>query len=606
MGVIFACIALSTHTAAAATVPDPGNLLSDPILLDAGSMNISQIQSFLTSKGGYLSTYQSLFDCSAYLPDGTYFLGNTSHDAYIAINAPCGQTVSAATIIYYVAQVYGVNPKVIMATLQKESSLITAGSQNAYLINTAMGYNCPDSSGCSTTSGSNFIYQIDGGAWVLRYRYERLRGNTAYWPSVNSTACTSTTKYYSPSLYPRQQVKFYDDNGINYATINLSNAATGSLYCYTPHVFNNFPGCTNGTYASVLPTTGSSGMCYTGSYNFYAAYSAWFGSSIILPEVLDRYNSLADSATPLGTPIDQGFCADVSHTACWEGFQNGYIIYSKAAGAWESMGSIRTKWAQLGYQNGTMGFPNGPIVCGMINGGCYQGYDKGVIVGSPSTGYWNSMEPIRTKWQALGFETGALGFPISDQLCTLKNSGCYQAYQNGYIVGTSATGYWESAGGIRSRWNQLSFESGVLGYPTSDPNCTLTNSGCYQMYQGGVIVGNATTGYWESLGSIRTRWGQLGFESGQMGYPTGGQVCTLTNSGCYQMYQGGVIVGNATTGYWESLGSIRTRWGQLGFESGVLGYPTGPVNCVSGTCSQTYEHGTIFADQSGTWYTPSS
>jgi hypothetical protein len=265
---------LSTGQASAATAYDAGHLMDDAILLNSSSMNIAQIQSFLSSMGGAIANYTSVFDCSATL-NGKTFIGQASHDAYISIGAPCGQTVSAATTIYYASQAYGVNPQAVIATMQKEQSLITAATYDSYKFGYAMGFNCPDSTGCS--SGSDFMYQLDGGTWALRFRYERLRGNASYWPSSSSQACMSATGYYSPSLLPNQTVSFSDDNGVNYANIPILNAATSSLYCYTPHVFNNFPGCTNKKYSSALPTVGDKGMCYTGSYNFVSAFNAWFG-----------------------------------------------------------------------------------------------------------------------------------------------------------------------------------------------------------------------------------------------------------------------------------------------------------------------------------------
>lgn len=263
-----------------------GRIIDDTVFLNATSMgnNSDQIQAFLRNKGGFLGSYSTTFDCSAYSANGSVFLGQASHDAYIAAGAPCGQIVPASTIIYYAAQVYGINPQAIIATLQKESSLVTLGSNNQNLIDHAMGYGCPDSTGCSTTSGSNFMYQVDNGTWALRFRYERLAGNTSYWPSSTSKTCTVTpANYYKPNLYPSQTVTFTDGNNTNYANVFIVSAATSSLYCYTPHATNNFPGCTpvsGFSYSSNIPTIGNTGQCYAGSYNFYAAFTNWFGSTL--------------------------------------------------------------------------------------------------------------------------------------------------------------------------------------------------------------------------------------------------------------------------------------------------------------------------------------
>jgi uncharacterized protein with LGFP repeats len=745
-GLVFA------RPAAAATYPYGGADLVDPtIFLDSNAMSANAIQSLLVSKGGALASYTTLFDCAS--------TGTTSNSMYVSAGAPCGQTVPASTIIYYASQIYGINPQVVLATMQKEESLVTDPSPISSQYQQAMGYACPDNGGCGA---SNFLYQIDNGTWTLRFNYERLNSNSTWWSSGIAANCTYVTRFYTPSLYPSQNVTFIDGNGVSYATYYLANPSTSSLYCYTPHAYNN----PQGLYG--LPAYGTTGEYYGGSYEFVQAFDSWFGSSTVLPELEARYNQLQSSGASMGLPTDDGFCTDAAHDACWQGFQNGFIVYSKATGAWESYGSIRYRWAQLGYQNGEMGFPDGPVNCTLIKSGCYQQYQNGYIVGSPTTGAWESMGAIRGKWTLLGFEggtmgfptggiyetgsgyyqqyehgyivgsatagwwesmygpvrnewgavgyqNGRLGFPTSDpdcstqpssgcvqsfqggviywtqgtgawqvwgaiagryyqmganggslgyptsaESCTLSNGGCFQAFQNGYIVGDSATGWWESTDGpVRNEWATLGYQDGRLGYPTSNPDCStqpssgcvqsfqggvvlwsqatgawqvwgaiagryyqmganggslgyptsdeycnLKNSGCYQVFQNGYIVGSPATGWWESTGGIRTRWGQLGYENGEMGYPTGAQSCTLINSGCFQAYQNGYIVGTSSTGYWESLGTIRNKWASLGYEGGTAGYPTGAVTCTAGTCSQSYQDGTIYSNPSTAWYTP--
>jgi len=728
------------------------NLIDPSIFLNSTSMSPSAIQTFLVGKGGGLANYTVYFDCAS--------TGTTASAMYSAAGAPCGQTVPASTVIYYAAQVYGVNPQVLLATMQKEESLVTDPSPASWQLNEAMGYACPDSGGCGA---STFLYQVDWGTFVLRKHYERLNGNANWWSSAPTEPCSIATRYYTPNLYPKQNVTFIDNSGVQYATYYLANPSTSSLYCYTPHAYNN----PQGLYG--LPKLGTTGGYFTGSYNFVISFNAWFGSSTILPELDARYDALSTAGTNLGAPTDDGFCTDAAHDACWQGFQNGYLVYSKSTGTWESYGAIRTRWAQLGFQNSAMGFPTGPIYCTLSSSGCYQPYQGGYIVGSPSTGFWESAGAIRGKWQSLGYQDGSLGYPtagmgqtpnggwyqqyqngfivgsantgwftssgairnqwgavgfqsgrlgfptndpdcstqpstgciqtfqggniywtsgtgawqvwgaiasryaqlgtdggsmgypVTAESCTLTGGGCFQLFQNGYIVGDAASGWWPSVSGpVRAEWGILGYQNSRLGYPTSAEDCTLSsgtgcvqyfqggaiywtsatgawpvwgaiggrysqlgavtsslgyptasescgyikNNGCFQLFQNGYIVGSPTTGWWESVGSIRTRWGQLGYQDGELGYPTSAQFCTLANSGCYQAYQNGVIVGNSTTGYWESFGAIRNKWASLGYEGGAAGYPTGAVSCSAGTCSQTYQNGTISSNQTTSWYTP--
>jgi hypothetical protein len=175
---------------------------------------------------------------------------------------------SAAKIIYDAAWDFGINPQVIMATLQKEQSLMTNPSPSASNINFAMGYGCPTTGSCSFPG---FYQQIRNGSWQLRFNMHRAAGNNGTWVgptgqtwgnSSISYACKNATAYYSTGLFPGRTVTFYaHTNGQAYANVAIANAATAAMYCYTPHVYN----------PSGVP------VYYSGSKNFVSFYEQWFG-----------------------------------------------------------------------------------------------------------------------------------------------------------------------------------------------------------------------------------------------------------------------------------------------------------------------------------------
>lgn len=175
---------------------------------------------------------------------------------------------SAAKIIYDAAWDFGINPQVIMATLQKEQSLMTNPSPSASNINFAMGYGCPTTGSCSFPG---FYQQIRNGSWQLRFNMHRAAGNNGTWVgptgqtwgnSAISYACKNATAYYSTGLFPGRSVTFYaHTNGQAYANVAIANAATAAMYCYTPHVYN----------PSGVP------VYYSGSKNFVSFYEQWFG-----------------------------------------------------------------------------------------------------------------------------------------------------------------------------------------------------------------------------------------------------------------------------------------------------------------------------------------
>lgn len=272
-----ACVIITGAEKAKAAY-DGGNIIDNSIFLNAAAMSKENIQSFLESKGAGLANLSFVLDCDV--------AGAQGKQAYLSIGAPCGSNIPASHIIYYASQIYGVNPQVTLATMQKEQSLTTAANPTSWQLNQAMGYACPTSGNCEESS--SFFYQIDNGTWVKRFHYERARGNMNWWYTSTSWTCgTSKPSFYTPNLYPGQNVNFIDPySGVHYATIYIQNAATSAFYCYTPHAFNNH---TNSPHPQELkgssrcypshPSAGSVGRCYTGSYNFVKFFELWFGST---------------------------------------------------------------------------------------------------------------------------------------------------------------------------------------------------------------------------------------------------------------------------------------------------------------------------------------
>jgi len=106
------------------------------------------------------------------------------------------------------------------------------------------------------------------------------------------------------------------------------------------------------------------------------------------------------------------------------------------------------------------------------------------------------------------------------------------------------------------------------------------------------------------MGPIRDYWAALGYQTGTMGLPTGPITKNAQGDISWQQYQNGYIIGSAATGYWESMGPIRDYWAALGYQTGTMGLPTGPVELdqTSGVYSQTYQHGTVFySTDKGAW-----
>jgi hypothetical protein len=241
---------------------NPSELISDSIFTNAATMSASAIQNFLNYENSGLKNYTDIENCNPATPTQPYRFTYYPH---------CGRTVSAATIIYDAGRAYDINPQAIMATLQKEQSLITTPDPTASQINCAMGYNS-----CGGFSG--FFSQVDNGAWQFRTDIELMEGRNwwGYQPSSYSCA-NANSNFYSTGLYPGRIVTFYDKGG-KAETVTLADASTAALYCYTPYV---------GPYS----LTG-----YSGSYNFVQSFEQWFGSTVYAWGAEVTVSTYSDSA----------------------------------------------------------------------------------------------------------------------------------------------------------------------------------------------------------------------------------------------------------------------------------------------------------------------
>jgi hypothetical protein len=188
---VFALAPFSTSAQVAEPVFNPAHVISDAVMNDYNSMNIGDIQRFFQEKGSTLSWYIT-----------ADYEGNLK---------------TAAEIIYMAAQQYQVNPKLLLAFLQKEQSLITstAPTQNRY--DWAMGYGVCDS--CryddpKIQKYKGFGKQVDCAAGAMRFYTE----NANTYGFIRKAGETVTI------------------SGENFT---IQNQATANLYTYTPHIHGN-------------------------------------------------------------------------------------------------------------------------------------------------------------------------------------------------------------------------------------------------------------------------------------------------------------------------------------------------------------------------------
>lgn len=346
-------------------------------------------------------------------------------------------------------------------------------------------------------------------------------------------------------------------------------------------------------YSSTGPFVGDSNV-----FNGTADALSAFARNVPVPAALSAILAKAKSNPSLGSEVS-GITCGIRNGGCYQNFQGGAILWSPTTGAQLSpKGAIRDVYQKNGFESGVLGYPTGDPVCGISSGGCYQNFQGGAILWSSITGAELSPNgPIREAYKAQDFEAGSLGYPTSGETCGLRDRGCYQNFQGGVILWSSATGAQLSlTGPIRATYQKHGFENGVLGFPTTGQVCGLRNNGCYQNFQGGAVTWTQQSGAHATSGDIRKQWQSTGFEAGFLGYPVEGEVCGIKDNGCYQNFQGGAVLWSRASGAQVSpSGPIRTAYQKHGFENGGLGYPTSGQICgiKDAGCYQNYQGGAI-------------
>lgn len=230
---------------------DPNTLIPDTVFNDSKALgSASGIQQFLESKGSVLANTSTSFVLKLHEPDDSFLKGNLD-DPHATQSKPR----TAAQLIWDVSQSTGINPQVILVTLNKEQSLITGKFSDDRLqraLDHSMGFACPDSGGCDGDL-EGFYFQLFGNVDTEGNRYlgaakslmrsfnttngrgPQVKGSAA---KVGDLIVLENTLGGFEGVQQKQNVK-------------IGNRATAALYRYTPHVFN-------------------------GNYNFWRFFTEWF------------------------------------------------------------------------------------------------------------------------------------------------------------------------------------------------------------------------------------------------------------------------------------------------------------------------------------------
>lgn len=232
---------------------DPNKLIDDAVFSDTQTFGgPAGIQKFLDSKNSVLANTAPEFLTKLKEPQ-VAMLKMVLDDPQP--NLPRLRT--AAELIWDASKQSGINPQVLLVTLQKEQGLITTRQNDPVdrlqrALDFSFGFGCPDSGGCSSLF-PGFYFQLFGNLDSSGNRYLGAARSLMAWfntPEGRGPTLNGKTARVGDVIELQNTLGGYD-GVLERQTIMLQNRATAALYRYTPHVFN-------------------------GNYNFQKYFTAWF------------------------------------------------------------------------------------------------------------------------------------------------------------------------------------------------------------------------------------------------------------------------------------------------------------------------------------------
>ncbi|MFF9691385.1 hypothetical protein [Streptomyces sp. NPDC014623] len=182
--------------------------------------------------------------------------------------------------------------------------------------------------------------------------------------------------------------------------------------------------------------------------------------------IRDKYNELGGPNSFLSLPKSNELTNPDGYGKRTE-FLNGPIYWSPQGGAHPVVNHFFAAWARNGYEAGKVGYPTSDEIVNPDGVGRRQYFERSTI-------YWKLNEAyavggaIRDKWGEAGWESGYLGYPISDEFTTPDGLERGSRFEHGMIYWTEAYGAHPVSGGLLAKWTLSGYEKGPYGYPITD------------------------------------------------------------------------------------------------------------------------------------------
>ena len=201
---------------------------------------------------------------------------------------------------------------------------------------------------------------------------------------------------------------------------------------------------------------------------------------------------------------------------------------------------------------------------------------------------------IRVKYDSLGGSTSFLLLPTSNELVNPDQFGRRQTFANGPIYWSAASGAHPVVNHFFAAWQRNNWETGPLGYPTTDEIVNPDGLGRRQEFQNTAAIYWRLNEAYAIRGAIRDKWNAVGAErnDGLLGYPISDEIVLPDGQGRINRFErgNGVIYWTSSTAAHPVTGEIMRRYGLTNYEKGPLGYP---IEDELPGGSQRFQRGTI-------------
>jgi cell wall-associated NlpC family hydrolase len=224
-------------------------IISDAVFYNTKSMTAAQIRTFLNTKGSSCTSQYCLrtmrFDSES-KPADQYCKAYTG-----------GKQEDVAAILQRLSVACGINPQVMLVTLQKESALVTRTDVTLNSYNAAYGWHCPDTGPGGSANCDPQYKGFFNQAYGMAKQWSRYKVNPG---NYNYRAGQTTTILWNVA-----------ETKCGGSSVYIRNTATASLYNYTPYQ-------PNAASLAAYPGVGDRCSAY-GNRNFFFLFQKYFGTT---------------------------------------------------------------------------------------------------------------------------------------------------------------------------------------------------------------------------------------------------------------------------------------------------------------------------------------